>query len=104
MTKIATATAVMRLFEHGRGSGGSSSSGRCTVTGGCAATRARGSWARCARRPRWHLGGSGSGFFTVMRLYPRRDAGVVLMGNTTRYDHDALLGPISAATATSGRP
>jgi CubicO group peptidase (beta-lactamase class C family) len=37
-----------------------------------------------------HLGG-GSGFFSVMRLYPDRDVGVVMMGNTTRYDHEAIL-------------
>jgi hypothetical protein len=41
-----------------------------------------------------HLGG-GSGFWNVMRLYP--DLGVVLMGNTTRYDHDRLLTDLVAA-------
>lgn len=40
-----------------------------------------------------HLGG-GSGFFSVMRLYPDRDLGVVLMGNTTRYDYQTILDKI----------
>jgi CubicO group peptidase (beta-lactamase class C family) len=40
-----------------------------------------------------HLGG-GSGFFAVMRLYPDRDVGVVMMANTTRYDHEAILNKI----------
>lgn len=37
-----------------------------------------------------HLGG-GSGFFCVMRLYPSRDLGIVLMANTTRFDYRGLL-------------
>lgn len=37
-----------------------------------------------------HLGG-GSGFFTVLRLYPGQRLGVVLMGNTTRYNHNAII-------------
>lgn len=37
-----------------------------------------------------HLGG-GSGFFSVMRLYPDQDLGVVLMANTTRYDYRTIL-------------
>jgi hypothetical protein len=40
-----------------------------------------------------HLGG-GSGYYTVMRLYPERGLGVVLMGNTTRYDHEAIISAI----------
>jgi len=36
-----------------------------------------------------HLGG-GSGFFTVVRLYPQRDVGAVLMGNATHYGYDAI--------------
>ncbi len=40
-----------------------------------------------------HLGG-GSGFFSVMRLYPDRELGVVLMGNTTRYDYPVILDKI----------
>jgi hypothetical protein len=43
-----------------------------------------------------HLGG-GSGYFTVMRLYPDRGLGFVVMGNTTRYDHEALLRDLLAA-------
>lgn len=47
------------------------------------------------RRPTFveHLGG-GSGFFNVMRLYPEESLGVVLMGNTTRYDHERMLDAI----------
>jgi CubicO group peptidase (beta-lactamase class C family) len=44
-----------------------------------------------------HLGG-GSGYFNVMRLYPDLDLGIVLMANTTRYDHEAILADILAAT------
>jgi CubicO group peptidase (beta-lactamase class C family) len=36
-----------------------------------------------------HLGG-GAGFWNVMRLYSTRGVGVVVMGNTTRYDIDAV--------------
>lgn len=43
-----------------------------------------------------HLG-RGSGFFTVMRLYPQRDVGAVLMGNTTHYGYDAILDAITDA-------
>jgi CubicO group peptidase (beta-lactamase class C family) len=37
-----------------------------------------------------HLGG-GSGFFNVLRLYPQRRLGIVLMGNTTTYDHEQIV-------------
>lgn len=37
-----------------------------------------------------HLGG-GSGFWNVMRLYPERSLGIVIMGNTTSYDHESIL-------------
>jgi CubicO group peptidase (beta-lactamase class C family) len=40
-----------------------------------------------------HLGG-GSGFFNVLRLYPELHLGVVLMGNTTHYDHEAIIAAI----------
>jgi len=40
-----------------------------------------------------HLGGGG-GFFAIMRLYPDRNVGVVMMANTTRYDHEAILNKI----------
>ena len=49
------------------------------------------------RRPAFveHLGG-GAGFWNVMRIYPEESLGVVLMGNTTSYDHgsvcDAVVG------------
>lgn len=36
-----------------------------------------------------HLGG-GAGFWNVMRLYPEDSLGVVVMGNTTRYDHESI--------------
>jgi len=36
-----------------------------------------------------HLGG-GAGFWNVMRIYPTRGIGVAVMGNATRYDHDAV--------------
>ena len=37
-----------------------------------------------------HLGG-GAGFWNVMRLYPEESLGVVMMGNTTSYDHESIL-------------
>jgi CubicO group peptidase (beta-lactamase class C family) len=37
-----------------------------------------------------HLGG-GAGYFNVMRLYERSSVGVVMMGNSTSYDHHAIL-------------
>jgi CubicO group peptidase (beta-lactamase class C family) len=40
-----------------------------------------------------HLGG-GAGFWNVMRLYPEESLGVVMMGNTTRYDHESILDAI----------
>jgi CubicO group peptidase (beta-lactamase class C family) len=40
-----------------------------------------------------HLGG-GSGFFTMIRLYPDEGLAVCLMGNTTRYDHESITGVI----------
>jgi len=49
------------------------------------------------RRPSFveHLGG-GAGFWNVMRIYPEESLGVVVMGNTTGYDHgsvcDAVIG------------
>jgi CubicO group peptidase (beta-lactamase class C family) len=36
-----------------------------------------------------HLGG-GAGFFNVMRIYPSRGVGVVVMGNATKYDLNAV--------------
>jgi CubicO group peptidase (beta-lactamase class C family) len=36
-----------------------------------------------------HLGG-GAGFYNVMRLYPAHSVGVVVMGNATKYDVDAI--------------
>ena len=43
------------------------------------------------RRPAFveHLGG-GAGFWNVMRLYPEESLGIVVMGNTTSYDHDSV--------------
>ena len=37
-----------------------------------------------------HLGG-GAGFFNVMRIYPTRGLGIVVMGNATKYDIDAVV-------------
>jgi CubicO group peptidase (beta-lactamase class C family) len=37
-----------------------------------------------------HLGG-GAGFWNVMRLYPEASLGLVMMGNTTGYDHESIL-------------
>ena len=36
-----------------------------------------------------HLGG-GAGFFNLMRIYPDRGLGVLVMGNATRYDQERL--------------
>jgi CubicO group peptidase (beta-lactamase class C family) len=43
------------------------------------------------RRPAFveHLGG-GAGFWNVMRIYPEESLGVVVMGNTTSYDHGSV--------------
>ncbi len=47
------------------------------------------------RRPAFveHLGG-GAGFWNVMRVYPEESLGVVMMGNTTSYDHESILDAI----------
>ena len=55
-------------------------------------------WLRPAgREPTFveHLGG-GSGFWNVIRLYPDTGLGVVIMGNTTRYDHEAILTAVAS--------
>ena len=44
-----------------------------------------------------HLGG-GAGFWNVMRLYPEESLGVVMMGNTTGYDHESILEAIVGRT------
>jgi len=36
-----------------------------------------------------HLGG-GMGFWNCLRVHPERGLGVVVMGNATSYDHDAV--------------
>jgi CubicO group peptidase (beta-lactamase class C family) len=36
-----------------------------------------------------HLGG-GAGFWNVMRIYPEESLGLVVMGNVTSYDHEAI--------------
>jgi len=43
------------------------------------------------RRPAFveHLGG-GAGFWNVMRIYPEESLGVMVMGNTTSYDHESV--------------
>jgi len=47
------------------------------------------------RRPAFveHLGG-GAGFWNVMRIYPEELLGVVVMGNTTSYDHESVCNAI----------
>jgi hypothetical protein len=37
---------------------------------------------------------AGAGFFNVMRLYPEESLGMVMMGNTTSYDHESILAAI----------
>lgn len=37
-----------------------------------------------------HLGG-GAGFWSCLRIFPTRDRAVVVMGNATTYDHDAVV-------------
>jgi len=51
------------------------------------------------RRPTFveHLGG-GAGFWNVMRLYPEESLGVVVMGNTTSYDHDSVCDAVASVT------
>jgi CubicO group peptidase (beta-lactamase class C family) len=45
-----------------------------------------------------HFGGGG-GFWNVLRLYPERDLGVVVMGNTTRrWDLGAVADVLAART------
>lgn len=48
-----------------------------------------------------HLGGGG-GFFSVMRLYPDDSLGIVLMGNATRYDHEAIIAAVATAWLEPG--
>ena len=57
------------------------------------------------RRPAFveHLGG-GAGFWNVMRLYPEESLGVVMMGNTTRYDHEPILDAIVRLHRRERRP
>ena len=45
-----------------------------------------------------HLGG-GAGYFSMMRLYPRRGVGILTMGNATRYDHAAIATRVAALAA-----
>ena len=35
--------------------------------------------------------GGGGGYFNVMRIYPRAPVGIVVMGNSTSYNHRAIL-------------
>jgi len=43
-----------------------------------------------------HLGGGG-GFFNMMRIYPERKLGVIVMGNATSYDHQQVAGSAIAS-------
>ena len=44
-----------------------------------------------------HLGG-GAGFWNVMRVYPGESLGVVVMGNTTSYDHETICDAVVGAS------
>jgi CubicO group peptidase (beta-lactamase class C family) len=44
-----------------------------------------------------HLGG-GAGFWSCLRLYPTRDRAVVVMGNATTYDHEAVVQAVVEAS------
>jgi hypothetical protein len=48
-----------------------------------------------------HLGG-GAGYWNDMRIYPGLLVGVVMMGNSTRYDHQAINRAIVAEFAAKG--
>ena len=51
-----------------------------------------------------HLGG-GAGFWTMMRVYPDRNLGLVTMGNATAYDHQRLAAAaLTGHEASSGSP
>jgi CubicO group peptidase (beta-lactamase class C family) len=45
-----------------------------------------------------HLGGGG-GFFNMMRIYPKRKLGMIVMGNATRYDHQQVAAAALASSA-----
>ena len=53
--------------------------------------------ADAARRPAFveHFGG-GAGFFNLMRIYPERSLGVVVMGNATKYDVEQVVDELAA--------
>jgi CubicO group peptidase (beta-lactamase class C family) len=57
------------------------------------------------RRPAFveHLGG-GAGFWNVMRIYPEESLGVVIMGNTTSYDHESILDAVVGSLAWDAGP
>lgn len=44
-----------------------------------------------------HLGG-GAGFWNVMRVYPGESLGLVVMGNTTSYDHETICDAVVGAS------
>jgi CubicO group peptidase (beta-lactamase class C family) len=48
-----------------------------------------------------HLGG-GLGFWTLMRLYPDEELGIVVMGNATRYDHNCVAAAIRSVQVVVG--
>lgn len=56
---------------------------------------------RSERRFVEHLGGGG-GFFNVMRLYPDASLGIVVMGNATRYDYEAIVQSVTAVWPENG--
>jgi hypothetical protein len=49
-----------------------------------------------------HLGG-GAGFWTMMRVYPERELGLVTMGNATTYDHHRLAAAVLEGQRLGGK-
>lgn len=56
---------------------------------------------RSGQRSVEHPGGGG-GFFNVMRLYPDASLGIVMMGNATRYDYEAIVQSVTAVWQENG--
>jgi len=86
MTKIVTATATVKLAEEGELDLDAPVTDYfpdfSLVSGPCL----RGA-------PRW-----GAGFWNVMRVYPGESLGVVVMGNTSSYDHETICDAVVGAS------
>jgi CubicO group peptidase (beta-lactamase class C family) len=50
-----------------------------------------------------HLGG-GAGFWNCLRVYPEDDCAVVVMGNSTSYDHEKVVGAAKKMVSSLERP